>query len=263
MDLNDNPAYLARRAARDLALKIRLERGLALETRKFLRVILAEFKLRYMQQEEIVNVNNYEPELIGVLRNHYRKVMAVFSGIDREAIKSMEKKDLIEDETIKALSEFIFVHSELQAKVILKTVKNELDTAIFKYVEESITNAKQPDPAYIADLVYKDFARKISGKADLIALTETQALAEKTKQVEYDQIAQSGDPTSDLYVKQWVAILDDRTRPWHAAADGQRVAINEPFVVKGERLMYPGDDSLGVSLDNIINCRCSHLLVKL
>lgn len=60
--------------------------------------------------------------------------------------------------------------------------------------------------------------------------------------------------------KEWVAASDERTREEHSAADGQVVAMDQPFDVGGEMLMYPGDPN--GSGGNIINCRCaiSHIV---
>lgn len=57
--------------------------------------------------------------------------------------------------------------------------------------------------------------------------------------------------------KEWIAIIDGRTRHAHRRADGQRVENDEPFIVGGEKLMFPGDDSMGASGWNIYNCRCT------
>lgn len=56
--------------------------------------------------------------------------------------------------------------------------------------------------------------------------------------------------------KVWRAHIDERTRIEHAEADGQEVDLDEPFIVGGEPLPEPGDDSLGASGWNIYNCRC-------
>lgn len=53
-------------------------------------------------------------------------------------------------------------------------------------------------------------------------------------------------------VKTWTAALDSRTRPDHADADGQTVAIDADFTVGGESISRPGDGSAEES----INCRC-------
>lgn len=57
--------------------------------------------------------------------------------------------------------------------------------------------------------------------------------------------------------KRWIATIDNRTRHYHAEADGQTVPNDEPFIVGGERLMFPGDSSMGASGWNLYNCRCS------
>lgn len=57
--------------------------------------------------------------------------------------------------------------------------------------------------------------------------------------------------------KQWVAIMDKKTRPTHRSADGEIIGIIEPFIVGGSLLMYPRDVSLGASSSEIVGCRCS------
>lgn len=71
---------------------------------------------------------------------------------------------------------------------------------------------------------------------------------------------------SGFETKTWLTSRDARVRrpqpgnPFdHASADGQTVAIDQPFIVSGERLMFPGDRSMGASAGNIINCRCTTL----
>ena len=56
---------------------------------------------------------------------------------------------------------------------------------------------------------------------------------------------------------QWIAASDERTRPTHAAASGQRVPLEEPFTVGGSTLQYPGDPNGDPA--ETINCRCSTL----
>jgi len=55
-------------------------------------------------------------------------------------------------------------------------------------------------------------------------------------------------------MKEWIAARDERTRASHSTADGQTVPMDEPFIVDGEALMYPGDPN--GSARNVINCRC-------
>lgn len=57
--------------------------------------------------------------------------------------------------------------------------------------------------------------------------------------------------------KAWVTVGDSKVRPAHQAANFQIVPYDEPFVVMGELLNEPGDNSLGASLENTSGCRCS------
>lgn len=57
----------------------------------------------------------------------------------------------------------------------------------------------------------------------------------------------------------WDATIDSVTRPHHFEADGLTVPIDEPFVIAGEKMLFPGDDSLGATAKNLINCRCVEL----
>jgi len=68
--------------------------------------------------------------------------------------------------------------------------------------------------------------------------------------------------------QEWVTARDEFVRPAgrrggpvfnHVAADGQVRALDEPFLVSGESLMYPGDVSMGASPGNTVNCRCATL----
>ena len=57
--------------------------------------------------------------------------------------------------------------------------------------------------------------------------------------------------------KEWVCACDERSREWHKNANEQQVLLEEPFLVGGEKLMHPGDSSMGASAKNVIHCRCT------
>lgn len=66
--------------------------------------------------------------------------------------------------------------------------------------------------------------------------------------------------------KKWVTSHDSHVRPAgsrggpafdHVKADGQIVPKDQPFIVSGERMMYPGDRSMGASPGNYVNDRCT------
>ncbi|WP_214607204.1 phage minor head protein, partial [Mycobacterium tuberculosis] len=56
--------------------------------------------------------------------------------------------------------------------------------------------------------------------------------------------------------KEWIATPDKRTRKAHKAANGQTRDFDEPYIVWGDRLQFPGDTSHGAKLRNVIQCRC-------
>ncbi|MCM1276050.1 MAG: phage head morphogenesis protein [Lachnospiraceae bacterium] len=57
--------------------------------------------------------------------------------------------------------------------------------------------------------------------------------------------------------KEWKTIMDGHERDTHAIANGQRVPIDEPFIVGGYKMMFPRDVTYGAPPKEIINCRCS------
>jgi len=64
--------------------------------------------------------------------------------------------------------------------------------------------------------------------------------------------------------KKWLTSRDARVRrptpsnPFdHRSAEGQTVPVDQPFIVSGEQLMYPGDSSRGASIGSLANCRCT------
>lgn len=60
-------------------------------------------------------------------------------------------------------------------------------------------------------------------------------------------------------MKQWLAVIDDRTRHEHRELDGQRMPVDEPFEVEGYKIMYPADPSAEPEM--VYNCRCTMVTV--
>ncbi len=70
--------------------------------------------------------------------------------------------------------------------------------------------------------------------------------------------AEEAEKMGIIIKKRWISIIDHRTRHAHVEADTQTVDLHDPFIVGGERLMFPGDRSMGASGWNLYNCRCSY-----
>ncbi|RLG86551.1 MAG: hypothetical protein DRO18_04275 [Thermoprotei archaeon] len=93
--------------------------------------------------------------------------------------------------------------------------------------------------------------RTIRARAETIARTETLRIYSIAQQ----EVFNSAGRRIEGLKKQWIATLDLRVRPAHAAAHKQIVPFNEPFTVGGEKLMFPRDPA--GSAKNTVNCRCT------
>lgn len=57
--------------------------------------------------------------------------------------------------------------------------------------------------------------------------------------------------------KEWDSHEDERTRKHHLEANGQRVKLDDPFIIDDDLLDYPGDNSHDAKASNVIQCRCT------
>jgi HK97 family phage portal protein len=110
--------------------------------------------------------------------------------------------------------------------------------------ESMLQIAKRIDDLYLLQI--------IPDRSLTIAATETHSAAEHGTAMG----GQAAAGTGLVLRKVWLSTSDNHTRPDHVEADGQEVDLDEPFVVGGEKLAYPGDPS--GSARNVINCRCTH-----
>ena len=64
-----------------------------------------------------------------------------------------------------------------------------------------------------------------------------------------------GAESSDYEVQKfWINTKDKRTRRSHLLMTQDRIAINQPFIVGGTPMMYPGE--VGAPAAEVVNCRC-------
>lgn len=102
--------------------------------------------------------------------------------------------------------------------------------------------------------------------ADALSLKANSYLAERIARTEAHTAVEGGthsamaaysEASGEVFYQQWIATPDPRTRLSHLAASGQRVRLDEPFVVGGANLAYPGDPT-GPAHETV-SCRCSAL----
>lgn len=142
---------------------------------------------------------------------------------------------------------------DLQSQVLSENISEQIAAA------RSQMQAQQADAsAIISKNIRANLLDRSPARSDLIA-SQNVGLAESwAKQTEGEiihsaKIADAAGRTAKV-VKDWTAILDNNTRAAHAAADGQKVEIDQNFIVGGEQMKYARDPN--ASPRNIMKCRC-------
>lgn len=259
--------------------KIALESIFFPEVSSYLNKILKDFKKVFSATGILPNPEDYVSSTTELLRNHYTRVAKVFEKNLRSGMKEIKQFGSFEEEAKKELSQaneiidaalilFIMEASKKRARFLIDTNNKEIlkkiDKSRVKLVEEGIKN---PTNKQLANESSEMLKKTFDGRKETITITETQFMAESTKQIESNVLAgEKPYPAFPIVAragiiikiskKEWRTVLDERTRDAHAIADGQIRKIMEPYVVGGELLMFPGDSSLGASIWNTINCRC-------
>lgn len=245
-------------AASQLARKLKLEKQFKPKLTRFFNQIGRDINIVWVATGNIPMLSSFEPELITILRDHYRKVAKSFSREVEQEIKYLNlniesKQDTIDND----IMNYITTHSVEQSAIILETTRKEMQTIISGVLLNSALSEAPLTQVQIGAELKQKFIDRTGGRVDTIAITETNTVAERVKLIERNALALiiSQQSTRSL-VDTWNTTLDEKTRPAHVLADRQEVPHGRPFTVGGEQLRHPGDMSLGASLSNTINCRC-------
>ena len=143
---------------------------------------------------------------------------------------------------------------ELMRKYFNNTRRDHrFDKQVQAYIDRG-----QPLPQDLLNKVTTRYeARLLQTRGETIARTETIEALNFGRQESMSQYADQIDDDAEI-IKIWVSGPDDgRQRETHTEANGKEAKMNEPFIVGGERLMFPSDTSLGASAEEVINCRCT------
>jgi SPP1 gp7 family putative phage head morphogenesis protein len=135
---------------------------------------------------------------------------------------------------------------------LMRDVADSVHQAVEEQLIEGISAGETMQE--LAERVRAQFNKISAARARTIASTETAAAYGYARQEAFKQ--------SGVAWKQWLTSGNDNVRDTHAAAEGQRRKIEEPFTVGGASLMHPGDDSLGAPPEETINCHCVSIAVE-
>jgi len=233
-------------ANRDNRLKLALEAKLKSALRRVFGRYMRDFRSQFRKTGVILNAVVLRPSLTRVLLAAYKRTVAAF----RKEFIEQQKQDEDLRQADEGIDAYIATTLPRQISFIINTTNGQLIDKIRDIISASIETGRVLDISELADLAFQQYNKILVGRVDTIAMSETQDITEETKQ-------QLVITQPNVTQKQWVGILDNRIRRNHFLADGQVRPIDKPFIVGNERLMRPGDTSLGAGPSNVINCRCS------
>lgn len=138
----------------------------------------------------------------------------------------------------------------IQCKKVNDTTEEDLRLLFAQGFQEGETVAQ------LTDRVAEYYAAHCEGADSARAST---AAATQTTGIVNDAQMLAAEKAGGL-LKFWIAAEDEATRPAHAAAalaygPDKAIALNESFVVGGEKMNAPGDPT--ASAANVCNCRCA------
>jgi hypothetical protein len=151
---------------------------------------------------------------------------------------------VIADPLMRAAVEWVRANGAREAALISNASRKGIQDQI------RIGVTKNESQEQIAARIRKHYRSIRQSRAETIARTEVHAAAN------YGSLSAAAESEQSL-AKIWVDTPDARTRDTHVSAGGQKKPLREPFLVDGERLMHPGDGSMGASSENLVNCRCT------
>lgn len=135
-----------------------------------------------------------------------------------------------------------------------RRVKYPFDGAVKKAIAEG--RGLSRDTAAAALRGYQASLLKLRG--EVIARTEGLPAIRAAKREAYQQLIDEGRVEDQDVERGWSTIRDGRDRKTHGEMDGQVVrGMSTPFMSpSGAMFLFPGDRSLGASIDELACCRC-------
>ena len=212
--------------AQKMALMTKYDRLNTLSTQLANTAYNANTMAQKMINNEMVNVYdinyNGDAERLG------------FGLIDHTAIKKVLKQEENPFNMISSLRDKEGIRNQMKGQLLSGLLKGESMQNIARRLKD------------VSEKSLKDCIR--------IARTETTRVQNSAKM----DIGKEGQRLGFTMKKKWIATTDGRVREDHLAMNGVEVPQDEPFVLpNGDKLMFPGDISLGASPENTINCRCT------
>ncbi len=261
--------------ARDSAIKLRLENRLQREARALLNQVTRSAVGLFASSGQLLNANEFLDEWEVLLRQHYRRSTARFDdtlrseiNADSEEFSQQSLEVVNSDDTDSAVQlailAFIALRVPRSARAITSTTQGDLTRSLTNAITDVLQEAPvgaQITNRQVSRALGNNLRRTMAGRPTTIAMTETGFATEGARNIESQTVGTQAAGLIQIQ-KMWITVGDGKVRPQqggvfnHVGADRQLVPENDPFIVSGQRLMFPTDRSLGASVGNTINCRC-------
>lgn len=254
-------------ARRDLIRKMDLEQKLMRELTRLNNKIVGNTIMTFANSGLPFDASILEGDFQEMLATHYENTADKFADMISEELPADIATTSAETALInQALATYYVARAIEQASIITQTNQKNIESAILQASETRDVAGKPLSRRDQAQEAGVHTARKLKGRQQSIATTETQNAAETAKATEAEVLAgkqpsviAAGAASAEVD-KEWVTVGDENVRDSHVFADSQTRDVSKPFTVEGELLRYPGDTSLGASVGNVINCRCSSVV---
>lgn len=249
-----------RQAVRDHNKKLRLEASLRPKLRRLHIKMTRAYTRMLAETGQIIDfLEVFGEELRNLLLTHYQKTGNVFTNAINEQFKQLSI----------VISKHYEIKSVEQVRAITATTQQNAEKAL------SVARIAAQEAAIAGEVVLTEleiatsaggiFRRQLNGRETGIVMFETNWPAESAKLTQVEILAgeapsiTGGMNRPSSMIKIWSNLGDSlvRTSPQSHLDAEQVVPANKPFIVGGQQLRFPGDTSLGASLSNVINCRCS------
>jgi hypothetical protein len=221
--------------------------------------------LTRLKQELDTSIGRFELEISGAIRDDITR--AYYTGI-----ASVTEPLGAIGYTVAPLNRALLNTLLDFSSVLVQNITGDMRARIDAQLRLSALGARTPFETmrYITDILgvtakdgtwakRPDVVRGVAVRAETITrteLTRIQNIARHQQQLEAADIVPG-------LTKRWLATGDSRTRPAHLQAHIETmvepIPVDQPFIVDGEALMFPGDPA--GSAANTANCRCSETMV--
>jgi len=187
--------------------------------------------------------------------DYYTEGLKYFMGLTRKDLKKSARiwlpdLEVRDDQKVSGLADFV---QEWLADVTGEMVVDVNDFTklqIKRIIEGGLKEGKTSKEMADEILELDEIGSYL--RAARISITEAHAIASAG-----NYYAMVGAELGEGLIKKWHTNMDGRERDPHGDITGQRRKMKEAFKSgTGNKLMFPGDRSLGAGADDIVHCRC-------